>query len=107
MMTAPTHGWSSTQRVATLAMLAPPWRSPMARSTARSAWNSGQSPHAFTIMSRYCAAVSVALHRRCTTERRTHLALRRCQVSGVQVGLGRTEPLVGEEATALRKAGHQ
>lgn len=54
MMTAPTKGWSSTQRVAMLAMLFP-CRSPMVRKTDRSDWNNSHEPHAFTIMSRYYA----------------------------------------------------
>ncbi len=51
--TAPTNGWSRTHRTATLAMLAPPWRSPILRSTARSRWKRVQSPHTLVIASRY------------------------------------------------------
>jgi hypothetical protein len=52
MMTAPTTGLSSTQRVATLVTLAP-WRSPISRKTTRRSWNKAQFPHALMIMSRY------------------------------------------------------
>ena len=37
-----------------LAMLTPPWRSPILRNTVRSRWKRVQSPHTLVIASRYC-----------------------------------------------------
>ena len=51
--TAPTNGWSRTHLTAMLAMLTPPWRSPILRSTVRSRWKRAQSPHTLVITSRY------------------------------------------------------
>lgn len=51
--TAPTKGWSRTQRVATLAMLFPPCLSPIARSTLNSDWSSSHVPHDIKMTSRY------------------------------------------------------
>lgn len=58
--TAPTNGWSRTQRTAMLAMLTPPWRSPTLRNMVRSRWKRPQSPHTLVIASRYlrCDGVS-------------------------------------------------
>jgi hypothetical protein len=52
--TAPTNGWSRTHRTAILAMLTPPWRSPILRNTESSRWKRVQSPHTRVIASRYC-----------------------------------------------------
>lgn len=51
--TPPTNGWSRTQRVAMLAMLIPPCRSPIVRKTLRSDWNCSHVPQDIKITSRY------------------------------------------------------
>jgi hypothetical protein len=98
--TAPTEGWSSTQRVAMFAMLSPPWRSAMTRRQRKSDWKSAQVPQALTIMSRYCLPCQKS---HTMPDIDSYLALRRRELSRIQIWFRLVEPLVGEEAAALKR----